>query len=155
MAEIIEAARRKHGAPKHFASDQGSQFTSMLFRNALARLGIKQRFGAIGKTGSIAIIERFWRTLKEMLLLKSRPPLTMQDLWRRVEVGLVYYALYKPHQGLGAATPAEMYYSQSPAHIEAKRPCRAYELKDRSDESLFEVAYFDPDCLLPVLKKAA
>ena len=62
------------------------------------------------QSGSIAIIERFWRTMKEMLLLKLRPPLSIQDLWHRVEVGLVYYALWKPHQGLSGATPAEMYY---------------------------------------------
>ena len=154
MAGIIQAASKKHGLPKHFISDHGSQFTSLLFCNVLARPGIKQRFGAIGKTGSIAIIERFWRTMKERLLLRLRPPLSIHDLWRRLEVGLVYYALWKPHQGLSGATPGEMYYGRSPAHIEAKRPRRAYELKDESDQQLFEI-YLDPDCLLPVLKKAA
>ena len=155
MAEIVEAASRKQGVPRHFISDQGSQFTSLFVREVLAHLGIKQRFGAIGKTGSIAIIERFWRTMKEMLLLKGRPPLSIHDLWSRVEVGLVYYALWKPHQGLSGATPAEMYYGRRPAHIEAKRPRRVYELKDETDQQMFEISYFDSDCLLPVLKKAA
>jgi transposase InsO family protein len=157
MAGIIQAASKKHGLPKHFISDQGSQFTSLLFREILIliRRGIKQRFRAIGKTASIAIIERFWRTMKEMLLLRLRPPLSTHDLWRRLEVGLVYYALWKPHQGLSGATPGEMYYGRRPAHIEAKRPRRAYELKDESDQQLFEISYLDPDCLLPVLKKAA
>ena len=67
----------------------------------------------------------------------------------------MYYALWKPHQGLIGATPAEMYYGQTPAHIEAKRPPRAFALKDDSDQQLFEISYLDPDCLLPVLKKAA
>ena len=71
MAEIIEVASKKHGLPRHFISDHGSQFRSLLFREILTSLGIKQRFGAIGNTGSIAIIERFWRTMKEMLLLKA------------------------------------------------------------------------------------
>jgi transposase InsO family protein len=59
MADLIKHAAAKHSPPKHFISDQGSQFTSQIFRNALANLGINQRFGAIGHTGSIAIIERF------------------------------------------------------------------------------------------------
>ena len=65
------------------------------------------------------------------------------------------YALWKPHQGLTGATPVEMYYGRSPALIEAKRPRRAYELKGDSDQQMFEISYLDPDCLLPVLKKAA
>src|SRR5580700_4932804 len=75
MADLVLHAASKRTPPKHFVSDQGSQFTSQLFRNSLASLGIRHRFGAIGQTGSCAIIERFWRTLKEMCLLKTRPPL--------------------------------------------------------------------------------
>ena len=35
----------------------------------------------------------------------------------------------------------------TPAHIEAKRPRRAYELKDESDQKLFEISYLDPELL--------
>ena len=111
-------------------------------------LGIKQRFGAIGQTGSIAIIERFWRTLKEMLL-KVRPPLHPDDLHARLLAGMYYYAHHKPHQGIKGATPAELYYAKQPARSDAVRPNRAFEKK--SDANLFEVAYLDPEGLLPVL----
>jgi transposase InsO family protein len=57
MASLVLSAASKHTPPKHFVSDQGCQFTSQVFRNALASLGIKHRFGAIGQSGSIAIIE--------------------------------------------------------------------------------------------------
>jgi transposase InsO family protein len=149
MADLVKHAAAKHSPPKHFISDQGSQFTSQIFRNALASLRINQRFGAIGQTGSVAIIERFWRTLKEMLLLKVRPPLHPDDLHARLRAGLYYYAHHKPHQGIKGATPAEIFFGKNPACINAVRPHRAYE--NKSDGMLFEIAYLDPERLLPVL----
>ncbi|MGH9826307.1 MAG: hypothetical protein ACREDR_24010 [Blastocatellia bacterium] len=113
-------------------------------------MGIKQRFGAIGQTGSVAIIERFWRTVKEMLLLKVRPPLTAFDLQARLLSGLYCYAHHKPHQGISGATfPAELYFDQAAACKSAVRPPRSYEKK--SDDKLFEIAYLDPEELLFVL----
>jgi putative transposase len=155
MADLVTHAVKNHGNPKHFVSDQGSQLTSATFRAALAGLGIKQRFGAIGQCGSIAIIERFWRTVKEMLRLKTYSPLSSDDLHARLQTGLNYYAYHKPHQSLKGATPAEVYYIKPPGRIDAARPHRAYE--NKSDHMLFEIAYLDPEHLLPVLtpKKAA
>jgi len=72
MSDLIRSAANKRGRPNHFVSDKGPQFTSDHFRATLKRLGIKQRFGAICKYGSISIIERFWRTLKDLLVLRSR-----------------------------------------------------------------------------------
>jgi transposase InsO family protein len=46
----------------HFISDHARCFTGQVFRRKLLRLGVKQRFGAVGKKGSIALIERLWRT---------------------------------------------------------------------------------------------
>ena len=120
-----------------------------MFREALINLGIKQRFGAIGATGSIAIIERLWRTLKDMLRLKLRPPLTTLALTERLRTGLHYYAYLKPHQGLASATPAEIFYGCPPVRQNAKRPARAYENKESNP--LFEIAYPDPEGLLPML----
>jgi hypothetical protein len=48
MVALVEHAAAKHGAPKHFVTDQGSQFTSDVFRAALIALGVLQRFGAVG-----------------------------------------------------------------------------------------------------------
>jgi putative transposase len=109
MAKLVEIAAAKHGPPSHFVNDHGPQFTSTKFKAKLATLGVKQRFGAVGKSGSIAIIERFWRTVKDNFKLKLRPPLTVDELQSRLMIGLHYYAYYRPHQGLGGATPAEVY----------------------------------------------
>jgi transposase InsO family protein len=72
--DLFRAAVHEHGRPRHFASDQGSQFRAALFRSALFDLGILQRFGALYQHGSIAPIERFFKTLKEDLGLPRWKP---------------------------------------------------------------------------------
>jgi transposase InsO family protein len=63
VARLVSETAKRHGRPSHFVSDQGRCFTGQVFRRKLRRLGVKQSFGAIGKKGSIALIERLWRTL--------------------------------------------------------------------------------------------
>jgi transposase InsO family protein len=61
VARLFAAAARRFGPPRHAVSDHGVHFTSRAFRRTLARLGVRHRYGAIGRTGSIAIFERFFR----------------------------------------------------------------------------------------------
>jgi putative transposase len=125
VADLVQTAAGRFGKPKHFVTDRGAQFSGQPFVEALRDLGAKQRFGAIGQSGSIAIIERLWRTLKEMLDLRFRPPLSCRHLEDKVDLGLFYYATLRPHQGLGGATPAEIYFGLAPAHLNAVSPPRA------------------------------
>jgi len=105
--------------------------------------------------GSIAIIERLWRTLKDALRLRSFKPLTKRELQRRLELGFYYYTYLRPHQGLGGATPAEIHFGRERAHLAAVHPPRARPREGPAD-SPFEIAFLDPDQLLPVLiRKAA
>ena len=155
MGRLIQHAARRFGPPRHFVSDKGSQFTAKRFQKTLRRLGTRQRFGAVGKYGSIAIIERLWRTLKDGLRLRSFKPLTKRELERRLELGLYYYTYLRPHQGLGGATPAEIHFGRQPAHLAAVPPPRARP-REGPVHSPFEIAFLDPDRLLPVLiRKAA
>ena len=50
------------------------------FAESSGGLGVKQRFGAIGRKGSMALIERLWRTLKDTLGLRLIGPLVAEDL---------------------------------------------------------------------------
>ena len=103
----------------HFISDHARCFTGQVFRRKLLRLGVKQRFGAVGKKGSIALIERMWRTLKDTMGLRLLRPLAAENLMEKVEIGLLHYAHFRPHQGLGGATPAEIYFGREPSHLSA------------------------------------
>ncbi len=60
--------------------------------------GIRQRFGAIGRTGSIAIVERFWRTLKDTLSVRSVRPMTKVDLERRLKAVVSRHSLTEGQQ---------------------------------------------------------
>jgi hypothetical protein len=81
-------------------------------------------------------------------------PLVAEDLAAKIEVGLVHYAHFRPHQALGGATPAEMYFGRTPAHLSAIPPPRG-----RPGEVPmvlpFRVEYLDAERLLPVLAQQA
>jgi transposase InsO family protein len=101
ITRFVSRTARRHGCPVHFVSDRARCFTAQLFCRRLRRLGVKQRFGAVGKKGSVALIERLWRTLKDALGLRLLRPLVAEDLKRKVVLGLVHYAHFRPHQALG------------------------------------------------------
>ena len=103
--------------------------------------------GAVGKKAS----------LDERLAtfgLRLLRPLVTEDLAATVEMGLLHYAHFRPHQGLGGATPAEVYFRRTPAHLAAIPPPRG-----RPGEGLldlpFHVEYLDAERLLPVLVRKA
>lgn len=154
VARFFSVTARRCGRPAHFVSDRARCFTARLFRRKLRRLDVKQRFGAVGKKGSIALIERLWRTLKDALGLRLLRPLTNDDLRRKVELGLVHYAHFRPHQGLGGATPAEVYFGRTPEHLSAIPPPRGRP-GQAVTASRFEISFLDPERRLPVLLRKA
>lgn len=81
-------------------------------------------------------------------------PLVKSELEQRLELGLRYYSFHKPHQGLGGATPAEIYFGEKPAHLDAVPPPRGSPGEGPS-EPLFVVEFLDPERRLPILVKAA
>jgi putative transposase len=147
LATLIGEAADKFGKPTHFITDRGSQFTAATFTTKLAALGTKQRFGAIGQSGSIAIIERFWRTLKELLDVRFKPPLSFDHLEQRLTVAIDYYATRRPHQGLDGATPAEKYFGLSPPQLLPASDDHPY----RDGTLPFTVAWADHDRRMPYL----
>jgi transposase InsO family protein/DNA-binding transcriptional regulator YiaG len=150
IARFVSRATKRHGRPAHFISDHARCFTGQIFRRKLRKLGVKQRFGAVGKKGSIALIERLWRTLKDTLGLRLLRPSAAEYLAVTVELGLVHYAHFRPHQGLGGSTPAEVYLGRTPAHLAAIPPPRGRPGEGPMD-SPFRIDYLDAERQLPVL----
>jgi transposase InsO family protein/DNA-binding transcriptional regulator YiaG len=150
VVRVLRAANHNHGPADHLITDQGSQFTSREFHDACASVGTKQRFGAIGKSGSIALIERLWRTIKALGALRSRPPLTVEDFRRRAELTLRHYAYCRPHRALSGATPAEVFFGIEPAYLRAASPPRALPGKGPGN-SPFAITYLDDERRLPLL----
>ena len=107
--------------PKHLVCDQRSQFTNNDFKEWCKRkLGRKPRYGAVGKHGSIAVIERFIRTFKDTYLRKILIPYNMKQMRLEMTVFIQWYNLYRPHESLDGATPIERYENSTLA-IQAPR----------------------------------
>jgi transposase InsO family protein len=101
--------------PKHLITDQGKQFTDEGFKAWCERKGIKQRFGAIGKYGSIAVIERLMRTIKSECTRKLLVSYRHDDVRRELGHFTKWYNQYRPHAGLDGCTPDEIYFKKEPA----------------------------------------
>ena len=72
-------------APKSLISDQGCRFHSD-YVDCCASHGIQPRFGAIGRSGGIALIARFWSTLKSAGLRKLFVPYGIDQMRPEVRV---------------------------------------------------------------------
>jgi transposase InsO family protein len=115
IRQMLGRAIREAGtAPTHLITDQGTQFTDEGFRKWSQRRGIRQRFGAVQKYGSISVIERLMRTMKSEALRRILVPLD-RSLFR-CEVGLFveWYNSHRAHSALDAATPDEIYSERRP-----------------------------------------
>jgi transposase InsO family protein len=61
---LLEGAIKTHGRPRHLVVDQGSQFKAEEYRSLVAAEKVRIRYGAVGETHSLGLIDRFFRTLK-------------------------------------------------------------------------------------------
>jgi hypothetical protein len=67
---------------------------------------------------------------------------------------MLYYGHLRPHEGLGGATPAEVYFGIQPAHFDAAQPPRGRR-GDPPVPAPATVAFLDGDPRFPLLRKAA
>ena len=111
--DALEDAVSRYGCPGIFNTDQGSQFTSEAFTDALKGKGIKISMDGRGCFLDNIFIERLWWTLKYHYLY-----LHSFDTGRALKSGLkswfAYYNHERGHQALGGWTPDEMYYRDLP-----------------------------------------
>ena len=102
-------------APKYLISDKASQFWCPEFKGWCDRKGITPRFGAVGKKGSIAVIERFIRSLKRECLRVILVPLREQAILHELALFADWDNEHRPHSALFGQTPAEVYRGVVPA----------------------------------------
>ena len=105
----MEQAFLRHGPPKHLISDQEGVFVSDVFAALMRDWNIKQRFGAVGKHGSIAVTERLIWTLKHEWLARVVLIQGLDHLVQLLADFEEYYNECRCHQRLGGATPSMMY----------------------------------------------
>jgi transposase InsO family protein len=103
--------------PKYIVCDRGSQFDCAGFRAWCRRKGIKPpRYGAIGKHGSLAVVEHFILTMK--CLLASLPLVPYRPESFQHELGAIaqWYNHHRPHTWLRGRAPEEVYCDRYPAN---------------------------------------
>ena len=151
--------------PKHLIVDQGSEFKCEHFEHVWCKAkNILPRFGAVGQHGSIAVVERFHRTLKEILRLTTIPE--DQTEFER-ELGLIidWYNEHRPHETLDGKTPNEVHFSRPAANeqprFEPRRkwprgsPCATPQVGmdgDPGDPIVFEIDCLEGRRHLPVIR---
>ena len=109
IVDALESAFLRHGAPKHIITDQEGVFISDVFGELLKQRNVKQRFGAVGKHGSIAVTERAILTLKHEWL-KRLPVIRGMDHLTSLLVDFeLYYNEYRGHMTLNGTTPATVH----------------------------------------------
>jgi putative transposase len=101
--------------PSLLICERGPQFDCHGFRRWCGRKGIQVRYGAIGQHGSIAVVERAIRTLKELLRLLLFMPMRHDACRKELHLIAEWYNAMRPHSALGGRTPDEAYYRHFPA----------------------------------------
>lgn len=100
------------------------------------------------------MIERFWRTAKQLLGLRFYKRLLPRELTRRLEVSFFFYVHHRPHHGLGGATPEEMLSRSRPVHLDALPPPRGRP-GEPAARAPFRIAHLAPHRRLPYLIQAS
>lgn len=106
--EALEEALLRYGKPEIFNTDQGSQFTSEEFTDALSGAGVRISMDGRGRWMDNVFIERLWRSLKyECVYLREFE--TGLDAHREIENWLRFYNMERPHSLFDDKTPMEVY----------------------------------------------
>jgi putative transposase len=106
--EALEEAFAKHGRPEIFNADQGSQFTSSAFVDALKGAGVRISMDGRGRWMDNVFVERLWRSLKYECVYMNAFETGSQA---RAGIGrwIDFYNRRRPHSSHGIATPDEAY----------------------------------------------
>lgn len=110
----LEEAFARHGRPEIFNTDQGSQFTSAVFTEALSSQGVTVSMDGRGSWRDNIFIERFWRSIKyEEIYLHAYDSVSAAR--RGIDRYIDFYNSRRPHSALDRSTPDEFYFASLPA----------------------------------------
>lgn len=100
--ELLDECIAKHGAPEILNTDQGCQYTSKEWTEALERYGIRISMDSRGRCKDNIWIERFWRTIKQEYIYLN-PTDDVTQMRNGISNFVEYYNYRRPHQSLGKA----------------------------------------------------
>ena len=107
--EALEEACQRFGVPEIVNTDQGSQFTSLAFVEAVRTRGIELSMDGKGSWRDNVFVERVWRSVKyeEVYLHAYR---TVSEAAAGITRYFEFYNTRRPHSKLDRQTPDAFYY---------------------------------------------
>ena len=105
---------RVKACPKYIIGDQGPQFARADLEAWCKRKNIHPRYGAVHRYESIAVIERFIKSVKDEWLQRLVIPLRLEAMRKELLVYTSWFHEHRPHQALDGCTPREIYDNVSP-----------------------------------------
>lgn len=116
--EALEEALAMNGKPEILNTDQGCQFTSLLFTGRLKEAGIRISMDGRGRWRDNVFVERIWKSVKyEEVYLHAYASVAEA----RTSLGryLEFYNSRRPHSSLGGQTPDQIYCNRPPEALAA------------------------------------
>ena len=107
---IINSGITKKQMPK-LLSDNGSCYIATEFRSYLKLMGIHQINGAPCHPQTQGKIERYHRTIKNVVLLENY--YSPEELQRAIAKFVHYYNFERYHESIGNLTPSDVYYGRA------------------------------------------
>ncbi len=104
---LTTAVRSAGQAPRYVVTDKGKQFWCRSFKRWCRRRRIRPRYCAVGQSASIAIVERFIRSMKQECTRCLLVPTSLFVIRSELRSYAIWYNSYRPHATLGGDTPHE------------------------------------------------
>ena len=107
---LSEAAARRPVTHLELRSDNGCHYGAKVFRDEIRRLGIKHTRTMVNTPKGNAVIERFFKSLKQECVWQHRFA-SFEDAKVMIDKYVKFYNEERPHQALDYAAP-EIFYEQ-------------------------------------------
>jgi len=107
--EMLEEAIEIHGKPEIINTDQGAQYTSKTFTEAVLEKDIKLSMDGKGRATDNAFIERLWRSIKYEKLHLYKPQDGL-ELYLLTQEYFEYYNNERRHSSIDNQHPKDIYH---------------------------------------------
>ena len=111
--DAVQEAITRYGTPDIFNTDQGCQFTSLVFTSLLKDHGIQVSMDGTGCWRDNVFVERLWKsvTYEEVYLYAYD---SVSEAKSGLEKYFMFFNQQRPHSALDDQTPDEFYFDNRP-----------------------------------------
>jgi len=150
-----QAIRATGAAPRYIVSDKGKQFWCRSFKTWCKQRDIRPRYGRVGEPASIAIVERFIRSMKGECTRCLLVPMPLASMRPELHLYTIWYNTERSHMGLAGKTPHEVWSGRDRRRrrLEPRPKWPHRPRRDRSGDSFtLDVSYVEGRKHLPVIE---